>query len=142
MAINCNSTRAAVIDATGILQAIDLVDSRELSAGSMRIGRIERKDVWTMCWAKDNPQLLAIMEKTRMYVFRGADPEEPISCYGYLCNFEDLEITGVLLDDIISGSVIGITRCEFAFIAIARQIIARYGRAIGPCWHTRSQAIH
>lgn len=105
MAINCNSTRAAVIDATGLLQAIDLVDSRELSAGSMRIGRIERKDVWTMCWAKDNPQLLAIMEKTRMYVFRGADPEEPLPCSGYICSFEDLEITGVLLDDIISGAV-------------------------------------
>lgn len=106
MAINCNSTRAAVIDSTGLLQAIDLVDSRELSAGSMRIGRIERKDVWTMCWAKDNPQLLAIMEKTRMYVFRGADPEEPISCSGYICDFFDLEITGVLLDEIISGSAV------------------------------------
>lgn len=106
MAINSNSTRAAVIDSIGVLQAIDLVDSRELSAGSMRIGRIERKDVWTMCWAKDNPQLLAIMEKTRMYVFRGADPEEPISCSGYICNFEDLEITGVLLDEIINGSAV------------------------------------
>lgn len=136
IAINSNSTRAAVIDSTGLLQAIDLVDSRELSAGSMRIGRIERKDVWTMCWAKDNPQLLgkhiheciyfrlhwkvvelkflfislfygvAIMEKTRMYVFRGADPEEPISCSGYICNFEDLEITGVLLDEIISGTAV------------------------------------
>lgn len=104
IAINCNSTRAAVIDASGLLQAIDLVDSRELSAGSTHIGRIERKDVWTMCWAKDNPQLLAIMEKTRMYVFRGTDPEEPISCSGYIGNFEDLEITGVLLDDIIIGS--------------------------------------
>lgn len=104
MSINSNSTRAAVIDSVGFLQAIDLVDSRELSAGSMRIGRIERKDVWTMCWAKDNPQLLVIMEKTRMYVFRGADPEEPISCSGYICNFEDLEITGVLLDEIINGS--------------------------------------
>lgn len=39
-----------------------------------------------------------------MYVFRGADPEEPISCSGYICNFEDLEITGVLLDEIISGA--------------------------------------
>lgn len=105
MAINCNSTRAAVIDASGMLQAIDLIDRDELSgAGSTRIGRIERKDVWTMCWAKDNPQLLSIMEKTRMYVFRGADPEEPISCSGYICNFEDLEITGVLLDDLIAGS--------------------------------------
>lgn len=45
------------------------------------------------------------MEKTRMYVLRGADPEEPISCSGYICNFDDLEITGVLLDDIINGTM-------------------------------------
>lgn len=104
MAINSNSSRTAIIDATGLLSAIDLVDSRELSAGALKMGRIERKDVWAMCWAKDNPQLLAIMEKTRMYVIRGADPEEPISCSGYISNFEDLEITGILLDEIISGS--------------------------------------
>lgn len=103
MAINCNSSRASIIDSTGLLSTIDLVDSRELSANAIKSGRIERKDVWAMCWAKDNPQLLAIMEKTRMYVLRGADPEEPISCSGYICNFEDLEITGVLLDDIISN---------------------------------------
>ena len=28
-----------------------------------------------MKWAEDNSELLAIMEKTRMYVFRGLDPE-------------------------------------------------------------------
>lgn len=65
--------------------------------------RLERKDVWAICWARDNPQLLALMEKTRLYVFRGNDPEEPIACSGYLCVFEDLEITCVLLDDIISA---------------------------------------
>lgn len=74
------------------------------TATGMPNGRIERKDVWAMCWAKDNPQLLALMEKTRMYVIRGVDPEEPISCSGYICNFEDLEITGVLLDEIVNGS--------------------------------------
>lgn len=40
-----------------------------------------------------------------MYVLRGSDPEEPISCSGYICNFDDLEITGVLLDDIINGNM-------------------------------------
>lgn len=103
ISINSNSTRAAIIDSSGVLSTIDLVDSREKSASS-NVGRIERKDVWAMCWAKDNPQLLALMEKTRMYVLRGTDPEEPISCSGYICNFEDLEITGVLLDDIVNGS--------------------------------------
>ena len=28
-----------------------------------------------MKWADDNPDLFAIMEKTRMYIFRGLDPE-------------------------------------------------------------------
>lgn len=103
ISINSNSSRAAIIDSSGVLTTIDLLDSREMGNS---IGRIERKDVWAMCWAKDNPQLLALMEKTRMYVLRGADPEEPISCSGYICNFEDLEITGVLLDDIVNGSAV------------------------------------
>ncbi len=36
---------------------------------------MERKEVWNLCWANDNPDLFAIMEKTRMYIFRGTDPE-------------------------------------------------------------------
>ena len=35
----------------------------------------ERKDAWDMKWADDNPELIAIMEKTRMYIFRGLEPE-------------------------------------------------------------------
>lgn len=103
IAINCNSSRASIIDSGGILTTIDLLDSHEFATDAMKSDHIERKDVWAMAWAKDNPQLLAIMEKTRMYVLRGGDPEEPISCSGYICNFEDLEITGILLDEIISG---------------------------------------
>lgn len=102
ISINCNSTRAAIVDSTGLLTTIDLNDYTSKPTDSF-LGRIERKDVWSTCWAKDNPQLLAIMEKTRMYIFRGSDPEEPISCSGYICSFEDLEITAVLLDDIVNG---------------------------------------
>lgn len=118
ISINSNSSRAAIIDASGVLTTIDLVDaatandammlSGNSSSGLNGIagggGRIERKDVWAMCWARDNPQLLALMEKTRMYVIRGSDPEEPIACSGYICSFEDLEITGVLLDDLVNGA--------------------------------------
>ncbi|XP_011196664.1 WD repeat-containing protein 35 [Zeugodacus cucurbitae] len=100
LAINCNSSRAAVIDDVGVMTLLDLEDDRQ---SQVNFNRVERKDVWAVCWAKDNPLLLALMEKTRMYVFRGNDPEEPISCSGYICAFEDLEITSVLLDDIISG---------------------------------------
>ena len=54
--------------------------------------RFERKDVWDMKWASDNPDLFAMMEKTRMYIFRHLEPEEPILSAGYICKFEDLEI--------------------------------------------------
>lgn len=50
--------------------------------------KLERKDVWAMCWASDNPQLLAVMEKTRMYVFKGVYPEEPMASSGYICCFQ------------------------------------------------------
>lgn len=103
IAINSNSTRAAIVDANGGLSTIDLTRNDSLSSSGVSQGSIERKDVWAVCWARDNPQLLAIMEKTRMYVFRGSDPEEPLSCSGYICDFDDLEITAVLLDDLVSG---------------------------------------
>lgn len=104
ISINCNSTRAAIVDSTGLLTTIDLNDYSSKGLDNINSGKIERKDVWSVCWAKDNPQLLAIMEKTRMYIFKGSDPEEPISSSGYICSFEDLEITAVLLDEIVGGT--------------------------------------
>ncbi|KAG7199655.1 hypothetical protein KM043_014248 [Ampulex compressa] len=105
IAINCDSSRVSMMDTTGVLTMLDLEpqktpESRDVDV-SEDINKFERKDVWTMCWARDNPMLLAIMEKTRMYVLRGLDPEEPISCFGYICSFQDLEIRCVLLDDLM-----------------------------------------
>ncbi len=34
------------------------------------IQSFERKDVWDMKWAADNPELFAMMERTYMYIFR------------------------------------------------------------------------
>ena len=51
-------------------------------------GRFERKDVWDMRWADDDPELFALMEKTRMYIFRGLVAEEPVSQLAlvFFCN--------------------------------------------------------
>uniref|UniRef100_A0A1Y1LSD8 Uncharacterized protein n=1 Tax=Photinus pyralis TaxID=7054 RepID=A0A1Y1LSD8_PHOPY len=100
MFINCNSTRLSLIDMTGLLTVLDISEASFHHSDSENT-RLERKDVWAMCWASDNPQLLAIMEKTRMYVFKGIYPEEPISTSGYICRFENLEIQAVMLDEII-----------------------------------------
>jgi len=63
--------------------------------------RFERKDVWDVRWADDNPELFAMMEKTRMYVFNGLTAEEPILSSAYLCSFSDLEIRAVMLDQLL-----------------------------------------
>uniref|UniRef100_A0A8C9R5G6 WD repeat-containing protein 35 n=1 Tax=Scleropages formosus TaxID=113540 RepID=A0A8C9R5G6_SCLFO len=104
--LNCNSSRLAIIDIAGVLTFFDLEPrgSGDDSGGVQAGGdpqKFERKDVWDMKWANDNPDLFAMMEKTRMYVFRNLDPEEPIQTSGYICNFEDLEIKSVLLDEIL-----------------------------------------
>lgn len=61
----------------------------------------ERKEVWSVIWSSDNPKLCALMEKNRLYVLRDFQPEEPVLSAGYLCDFTDLEVRAVLLDDIL-----------------------------------------
>ena len=41
------------------------------------------------------------MEKTRMYIFRNLEPEEPVVCSAYLCHFKELEILAVSLGDVL-----------------------------------------
>ena len=72
-------SRLAIIDIAGVLTLLDLEvrasanEGNQASAGDP--SKFERKDVWDMKWANDNPDLFAMMEKTRMYVFRNLDPE-------------------------------------------------------------------
>ncbi|KAG8124302.1 hypothetical protein E2320_019640 [Naja naja] len=106
MSLNCKSSRLAIIDMLGLLTFFDLDTRVTDGSGCQGVGeqlKLERRDVWDMKWAKDNPDLFAMMEKTRMYVFRNLDPEEPIQTSGYICNFEDLEIKSVLLDEILKN---------------------------------------
>lgn len=101
LAINCNSTKLSIINVQGMLSVIDITDNVGRANPNADNEKLERRDVWAMCWASDNPQLLAIMEKTRMYVFKGNNPEEPIASSGYICSFSDLEIQAVLLDEVM-----------------------------------------
>lgn len=82
--------RLAVIDSTGVLSLIEIFDDNVVkeSAISEASRAFQRRDVWTMKWASDDPELLAIMEKTRMYVIRGFNPEEPISTSAYIAAFK------------------------------------------------------
>ncbi|VVC39444.1 WD40-repeat-containing domain,WD repeat protein 35,WD40/YVTN repeat-like-containing [Cinara cedri] len=105
LALNSNSKRLAVIDSTGVLTLIDNTGDNAVkdSYSPEASNSFQRRDVWTMKWASDDPELLAIMEKTRMYVIRGFNPEEPISTSAYIASFENLEIQAVMLDEIIQS---------------------------------------
>lgn len=100
--LNCNSTRIGIIDINGAFTLFDLDARPEGPKGPVgeRLA-FDRKDVWDMTWSEDNPELFAIMEKTRMYVFRGLSAEEPVISSAYLCEFKELCIKAVLMDDII-----------------------------------------
>ena len=60
----------------------------------------ERKDAWDMKWSDDDPELVAMMEKTRMYIFRDTEPEEPVMSMGYVCKFSNLQIKSILVDSV------------------------------------------
>ena len=57
--------------------------------------KFERKDVWDICWASDNQDLFALMEKTKMCIYRDTEPETPIPSSGYLCSFKVI-ITSIM----------------------------------------------
>ena len=124
LSINCDSTRLAIVDANGVLRLLDLTvggngmgfeeeaasssssSSRSAARGGGRkapFTKIERKDVWAVMWAEDNPTMFAIMEKTKMYIFRDTKPEAAVVSSGYLCQFRDLEMKMVLLDEIMGA---------------------------------------
>ncbi|XP_067931487.1 WD repeat-containing protein 35-like [Watersipora subatra] len=106
LAINSNSSKVSIIDISGVLTFFDMESRTKDADGKEVVGEqltYERKDVWDMRWAEDNPELFAMMEKTRMYVFRGMDPEEPLMSSGYICEFNDLQIQSVLLDEIMKA---------------------------------------
>jgi len=113
MAINCDSTRLSIVDVNGVLSLFELAiptpgteaPAPEVMIPSSTPGeapqRFERKDVWDMRWAEDNAELFAVMEKTRMYIFRKLVPEEPVLSSAYICSFSDLEIRAILLDHLM-----------------------------------------
>jgi len=63
---------------------------------------VERKDVWDVCWSEDDPDTVAIMEKTKMVVITGDIPEEPVVSSAYLARFKDLEIRAVAMDSLMT----------------------------------------
>lgn len=98
ISVNFDSTRLAVLDINGLLYLYDVHMKTDKEDRKLDF---ERKDVWDIKWATDNPDLFAIMEKNRMYIIRGIQPEEPVLSNAFICAFTDLQIQSVLIDELI-----------------------------------------
>ncbi|VDK51291.1 unnamed protein product [Anisakis simplex] len=96
MELNCNGTRLAVLTSQGM-------QLFEISETSTKMMNFDRKDVWCIKWDAEKDDTIAVMEKTRMYVVRNTECEEPIVNSGYLCSFHNLTVRTVLLDEIMKS---------------------------------------
>lgn len=97
--LNCDGSRYSIIDINGVVSFFDVTDTTESVNGTHL--QLERKEVWSLVWSSDNPTLCALMEKNRLFVLKNFEAEEPILSAGYLCDFTDLEVKSVHLDEIL-----------------------------------------
>nr|CAB3515112.1 unnamed protein product [Spodoptera littoralis] len=123
LGLNSNSSKFYVIDQPGSLYLLETDMANNIS-----IGQALRKDVWSALWATDNPQMLAVAEKARLYVMRDTEPEEPLTMQGYLCKFKELEITSALLDNVDDKCTPQhIVKVEVKSLRDTRQLIEKVG---------------
>ncbi|KAH8855133.1 WD repeat-containing protein 35 [Schistosoma japonicum] len=104
--INCNATCLGVIDESGIFRLHLIPNNSNHLSSSVKFENIAnfiRKDVWDVKFEEDNPDMFAIMEKTRMYIFDGLQAEPAIQTSTFLYEFKDMEVKGVLLDELVKS---------------------------------------
>lgn len=63
----------------------------------------EKKECWAVVWSDTDPLSFAVMEKSRLHIVRGVTADDPITTDAYICQFSDLKVKTVLLDDIMQS---------------------------------------
>jgi WD repeat-containing protein 35 len=61
----------------------------------------QRKDVWQVIWSNEESLKFCFMEKNRLFIIKDLEPEEPLICNGYIADFSQLEITAIMLEDLM-----------------------------------------
>lgn len=103
LALNCDGTSLIVVDLGGLMNLFP-IDKEKFSLvprPAEALQNMERKDVWGVCWASDDPETFAIMEKTRMHLFRKLEQEEPVQSNANLCKFKSLKVRSLQFDDLM-----------------------------------------
>lgn len=125
--VNCDESLFSVTDITGVTRFANMnslvvgsnaVESRDTrskrssfassfprttgtnSKTEKELTTVQLKDSWNLIWARDDPFRLAVLEKTKLFVYKHGEPEEPLTSSGYLCDYSALTVTTALMDEL------------------------------------------
>ncbi|CCW68470.1 unnamed protein product [Phytomonas sp. Hart1] len=102
LGLNCDSTMFIVVDSDGILRVSPLEKDLSLvPQKSFMLPNIERKDVWGVQWASDDPNSFIVMEKTRVYIFHELEPDKMVHPCANVCKFRSLKARAVHFDELM-----------------------------------------
>ncbi|VDK78943.1 unnamed protein product [Dibothriocephalus latus] len=103
--VNADASILGLIDEHGMLTLHEVPDGQDENTASQKdqvsFDSFLRKDVWDLKFSEDDSKMFVAMEKTKMFIFHGVEAEPAVQTSAYIAGFRDLEVLGVLLDDLI-----------------------------------------
>ena len=87
------------IDEANLLNIWDTEKGKKKTKGE-KVG-FEKKDVWSLLWSDQDELTFVYLEKNRLNIIKNLEPEEVLTCNGYLADFCDLNITAVKIEDLM-----------------------------------------
>jgi WD40 repeat protein len=99
IAINCDSTRAAIIDHRGNLKILTLAPGDTVIQTEFLI---DSKDVWDFAWSRTEPLRFAVTEKNRTHTFSDQSHEDCIINAAQIVDFAGDHIVAVQFDRLLA----------------------------------------
>ena len=84
---------------------------------------------------QDLPDSFAIMEKTKISFARGTETEEAIPCSGYICDYSNLQVKVVMLDEIMKMHLRGVQAPSTDYITIYDNKVTSVSIGLSPFRH-------
>ena len=140
IALNSDCTKFSVIDTAGICriarldaftiakQIGNVSSMAKKSEANSSVIPFELKDTWDFLWSEDDPEMFVVMEKTRLFLYRGFEPEEPVQTSGYLHRLRQSDVALIHLDELLPVEFPELSHIQIvnsSIISAARKLIER-----------------
>jgi WD repeat-containing protein 35 len=99
IAINCDSTKAAIVDHHGNLKILSLA-AKLVQTEFV----IDSKDVWDVCWSRDHPAQFAVTERVQTHTFSGDAHIDVIVNSAQMVDYVNDNIVAVQLDAVLADA--------------------------------------